>query len=210
MAHFKEPVGKERIIEDLWPDQEEQILSYILHSTVYRLRKVLDKFKPGETLLHGGSRYQLAADFYETDWHRFEGLCSAFSAGGFDHPKRINLLEEALSLYRGDYLEELDYQWILPYRQRYKNLYLQNGVNLARLYIEAKEFKKAVNLVDRLMETDSFLEEAHILAMTAYAGMGDRIGAIQYYQKIAELFRLELGLSPPAKAVELYQKVVGS
>ena len=111
---------------------------------------------------------------------RFEGLCSAFSADGFDHLKRINLLEEALSLYWGDYLEELDYQWLLPYRERYKNLYLQTGVNLARLYIETKEFKMAINLVDRLMETDSFLEEAHILAMTAYAGMGDRVGAIQY------------------------------
>jgi DNA-binding SARP family transcriptional activator len=141
---------------------------------------------------------------------RFEGLCSAFSADGFDHLKRINLLEEALSLYRGDYLEELDYQWLLPYRERYKNLYLQTGVNLARLYIEVREFKMAINLVDRLMETDSFLEEAHILAMTAYAGMGDRVGAIRYYRKIAELFRSELGLSPPAKAVELYQKMVGS
>jgi len=210
LAHFKEPVSKERIIEDLWPDQEEQILSYNLHSTVYRLRKVLEKYKPGETLLLGGSRYQVKADFYETDWYRFEGLCSALSADSFDLLKKINLLEEALSLYRGDYLEELDYQWLLPYRQRYKNLYLQTGVNLARLYIEAKEFQKAINLVDRLMETDSFLEEAHVLALTAYIGMGDRVGAIRYYQKIAELFQLELGLSPPAEAVELYQKVVGS
>lgn len=210
LAHVKEPVKKERILEDLWPDRDDFKSDALVHTTVYWLRQLLGKYGGANLILFGGGRYQLSVDCYETDWRRFEQLCSSFSVNSFDNIiKRANLLEEALSLYRGHYLKELDYHWLLPYQERYKNLYMQTGLNLARLYVETKEFQKSVELLNRLMETNNFLEEAHVLMMTAYTKMGDRVGAIRYYQKITDLFHSELGLSPPAEAGMLYQKVIG-
>ncbi len=207
LAHKREPVDKERIIEDLWP--EDQTSTSTLFSTVYRLRRVLDKSKSGELVLFKGGKYQLLPECYEADWLRFERSCASIAATRFDDSRKVNLLEETLSLYRGQYLEEFDYPWLLPYQEHYKNLFLQTGLSLVRLYIETKDFQKATKLLNRLLETNNFLEEAHILMLTAHAGMGDRVGVIRYYQKITDLFHLELGLLPPAKATELFQTIVG-
>lgn len=130
-----------------------------------------------------GGRYQLLYNDLETDWCRFEKLSVLSHERGVISDLAARQMEEAVQLYRGHYLEELGYPWLLPYQEYYQNLYTQTRLRLARFYIEIKEYQKAYIHLLRLMEANYLMDEAHILMMTVYAGSGDRIGAFRHYSK---------------------------
>jgi two-component system LytT family response regulator len=44
LAHINGPVTKERILEELWPNCEIEQMEAVFHSTVYRLRQMLQRY----------------------------------------------------------------------------------------------------------------------------------------------------------------------
>lgn len=207
LAHYQEPATRERIIENLWPDYEKQKPINLFHTTLYWLRQLLHEYTSHDLIIFKGGRYQLLDNNLETDWRRFEKLVLSADEKGVLSDLCARQLEEAVQLYRGHYLEELDYPWLHPYQEYYRNLYIQTRLRLARFYLTTKEYQKASLHLLRLMENDFLMDEAHILMMTIYNESGDRIGAFRHYQKMAKAYGDEYGISPPPEAVRLYNTI---
>ena len=209
LAHLKEPVTKERILEDLWPNEEPDKSGYLFHSTIYRLRQVLNRYQADEFVCYGGGRYQLLPDIFEADWQEFEKLITTAN-GKKDNPdQKADYLEKAVLLYRGDYLEGMDYHWILPWQERYKNLCIEARLSLVKYYLAKKEYQKAIIHLNHLLELNNLMEEAYTLMMNAYAGLGDRLAIIKLYEKLVDIFKNELGLNPSREISDLYNKLCG-
>ena len=112
------PVSNERLLEWLWPETPAEIAASNLRSTISSLRRLLD----GSAARASGRYIQTRSGGYAwnlqsgawIDSEEFLDLTSERSINA----QTIAQYEQALSLYRGEYLaEEPDARWALELRQ---------------------------------------------------------------------------------------------
>lgn len=206
LAHHAGPVGVERILEDMWPGMEREKAIVNLHSTVYRLRKKLNVDPNHDFILYGGQRYQLAPESYSTDREMFLKM-PAISLKTATTAETVNLLEATVALYQGEYLADLDYEWIIPEREHLNNLYYEAREKLACFLLERGEYAKAIRHLTVLLEINPLFEKCYGLIMTAYAGLNDKQRVKEYYQKLQKILREELGIEPSSETQALFEKL---
>lgn len=206
--HHQEPVTKERIVEDLWYDVDQESASALFHTTLYYLRQSFEKVGCKDIILYRGKRYQLRPGSVVSDRQKFQDLVSVGLRRDTAPEQAVALLEEAAALYQGDYLAEMDYSWLIPYQENFKYAHAEARLQLARHYIEVREYLRAITHLKVAEMFDPLAEETHSLLMTAYAGMGNRLAVRNQYEKLQTVLLSELGLSPSPTTSNLYAKLV--
>jgi DNA-binding SARP family transcriptional activator len=124
------------------------------------------------------------------------------------HAKAIGLLEEALSLYRGDFLQGVYADWPILERERLRSRYLDSLETVIHLYATGKNLRRAIELSQRLLSLDPYRETVHRDVMRCYCRLGDRAAAIRQYQACVEILREDLGLSPSKETEEAYLETI--
>jgi two-component SAPR family response regulator len=205
LAHQKEPVTMERIVENLWPEIEHKKAATYFHSTLYRLRQAIEK----EIVVNTGKRYQLQPGIFSSDRCHFQELLALGFNSNLPGMEASSYLEAAVALYRNDYLSDLDFPWAIPEQEHLKHLHLEARLQLARYYIQRKDFIPAVEQLHMLLKLNQFHEEVHRLLMTAYAGLGNHLALNEQYQNLIQLLHDELGLTPAPETKELFQWLSG-
>jgi LuxR family transcriptional regulator, maltose regulon positive regulatory protein len=204
LLHRRQGLSKEQIGVAFWPDHDPSRLDSAFRSTLYRLRRVVSR----DIVLfeEGLYRFNGAADYW-FDLEAFDQL--------LDHAERamaaegsIALLEQALDLYRGDYLEGVYADWCELERERLRRRYLTAIETLAGLYAAQRKLRRAIEHYQRLLAEDPLRETAHLGLMRCYHRAGDRASAIQQYRTCASMLREELGLSPSAETEALYRQII--
>lgn len=208
LLHKGEPVGREQIQENLWPEMDAENASNIFHVTLHRLRKLLHKSDCPNVLTYGAKHYALQLDSCRIDIQEFQELAAAGLYQDIAMEEKVRCLEQAAALYRGDYLEGMDYPWLFYEREKFKNLYTEIGMTLARYYLDTRSYAVAIERLQIVEETDPFNEEVQALLIKAYVGQGNRKAAVRQYQKTEAIFRQELGLRPSPQLQSLYAKLV--
>jgi LuxR family transcriptional regulator, maltose regulon positive regulatory protein len=213
-AHHQDPVTTERILEDLWPEVEREKGLSNFHITLHRLRQTLLQVSSKNLVLYGTKQYQLLPGEFITDHLRFEelvksGLTGLNRTSEGDASGSVAELEEAVAIYRGDYLSELDYTWLVSYQEHLKQLHFEAKSQLARYYLHIKEFNQVIIHLQALVKTNPLMEEIHCLLMTAYYRLGDRLAVRNQYQTLMAALDEELCLTPSPDTTELYYKLGG-
>ncbi|WP_088979731.1 BTAD domain-containing putative transcriptional regulator [Micromonospora coxensis] len=96
-------VGKATLVDWIWGEQPPADASNALHRLVSRLRKAL----PDGSVEGHPDGYRLAVPPEAVDAVRFERLVTAGQARSGDDPQRLELLREALALWRGAALQDV-------------------------------------------------------------------------------------------------------
>ena len=139
---------KEQVVEWLWPDQDLTSGANNLYRTLHLLRQALDNsgVKDKKTAKGEASYVLLREDILRlnidkgvwTDLEAFEKLLDRTQSAP---ASSTNLLEEAISLYSGDLLEEDPYEeWLLTRRENSKQRFQQALLNLAENYRQRRAF----------------------------------------------------------------------
>jgi DNA-binding SARP family transcriptional activator len=126
-----------------------------------------------------------------------------------DRQRETTLLEDALTLYRGDYLEGVYDEWCALERERLRGQCLVALDKLAGLYVDRRDLQRAIELYQQLLAREPYHEGTHRELMHCYYRLGDRAAAIRQYQSCAELLREDLGLSPAPETESLYLQIIG-
>jgi len=196
--------SKEGIGEILWPESSYPQLNQRFKNTIYRLRRALNQ----DVILYSDGVYTFNREIdYEYDVERFENfLAQARAAVGVE--AQIEAYQEAFQIYNGDYLQGMEGRWILPEREHLQQAFLSSGLRLARLYMQVKQYIKALQVCHRLISVDPCLEEAYRTAMNLYAYEGDRAAIAQLYGDLQHVL-LEYADAPPSPQTEsLYRSLV--
>ncbi len=209
LAHHQEPLIKEKILADLWPDSDQESAAVIFHTTLYRLRHVLAKAGYPQLIAYNGKRYQLRLDGFATDRQQFQKLLTAGLSSETAPDQSAGYLEEAVSLYRGDYLADMDYPWLVPFQENLRHAHAVARLRLARYYLSTRDHDRAIAHLKIVELSEPFAEEVHGLIMTAYAGQGNILAVKKQYQKMESTLRKELGLAPSRTICDLYKTLVG-
>ncbi|MGQ9586672.1 MAG: tetratricopeptide repeat protein [Anaerolineae bacterium] len=204
LAH-PEGVRRDQVGELFWPDLPASKMNSVFHTVLYRLRRAL--FSDCVVYDDGRYRFNEAVSWWY-DARVFERLLDRAKEAE-DPDEQIELYQEALALYRGDYLEEFYSDWCLQERERLRERFMTSAMALADLYYERKSPELSIGVCQSVLARDRYQERAYHRLIRCYAAMGDRAAAIKAYRQCVELLREDLGLDPMPETEELYRQILG-
>jgi LuxR family maltose regulon positive regulatory protein len=201
--HASEPMTKEQIGADLWPEITPSQLKLRFKNNIYRLRRALGP----EIILWERDIYKLNRDLdYEYDIEAFRShLGKARVAKGI--LERIKHYQAAIELVRGPYLNDIDATWAVPEREQLQQEYLRALLSLTRLYLQTEKNEEALQTCLRSLALDGCLEEAHRFAMRIYDRLGDKTAVIRQYRTCRDTLRAELAIEPSPETKALYRQL---
>jgi DNA-binding SARP family transcriptional activator len=201
------PKTKEQIGIVFWPDASPSQLRTSLRATLYHLRRALGE--RGWVLYEDGYyKFNRSMDHWY-DLEAFEETIeSAERLAGTPDEAAIEKLEEAVALYRGDFLSDLSNdEWGTLRREELRNKYMRAMSLLGEILLKRSAYDRAIELYRSLLSTDILMEEAHRALMRCYVQKGERALALRQYQTLVEILQDELGASPSSETTVLYQSI---
>jgi DNA-binding SARP family transcriptional activator len=201
------PRSKAQLGLDLWPDASAAQLRNSLSTTLYQLRRVLGQ---PDWIIFADEVYRfnrVRTVWFDVDL--FEAQLTQAARRHTSAPEEaIGLLQAALNLYQGDFVEDLlEGEWFLLRREELRREYLDALLLLGQLLFARADYAHAAETYRRAIDKDEVLEQAHRELMRCYARSGERGHALRHYQTLTRILRDELGSPPAAESVELYERL---
>jgi DNA-binding SARP family transcriptional activator len=202
-------VQADEIAEALWPHGGRQALSSVRHF-VHGLR---DKLEPGRSrrgatpfivTVRGGyainrRHVRIDADLFAQAGR--DGL-SALERGDAD--RAYELLELAMSLYRGDLFEDEPYaEWAMPERDRLRGLATDSLRALTTIALSRGDRATAVKHLDRLAEFEPYDSDVQRDLLRVLLESGRRSEAMRRYSTFRARLAKEFGAEPGFTLSEL-------
>jgi DNA-binding SARP family transcriptional activator len=212
LCHPLRRMGREQAMEALWPDPDvdSETAANRLNGAVHELRRLLEpgirrparssllRLQHDVLELADGSIIWVDADAFEEKLNRANTLAD---------PQLVEqLLEEAASLYRGDYLvEELYAEWAQPRRESLRRRWMGLLLQLAELRAARGALAAAIEPLDRLLMSDPTHETAVRQLMLILTRLDRRGEALQAYQRLREVLEREYSSEPLPETRRLYE-----
>ena len=155
-----------------------------------------------------GTRYTFNRNLsYEYDVENFwEATAQAERATSVNDQK--SAYKTAIQIYQGEYLPEVGETWVLPERERLRQAYVSASLKLASLYLEDFQHGLALDICQRLLIDDPCLEDAHCIAMRAYAMIGNKAAVARQHEVLQDALLSEVGASPSPRTETLFQSLL--
>ena len=174
---------REQAMDALWPELSAEAGGANLRKAAHFARRAMGN--DASIILEGGSVALWPEADVDVDVDRFERAASA------EEPDTA----AAISAYGGELLPADPYaSWSTEPRDRLRLRYL--------------EIVKRAGDWNRVLEVDRSDEEAHRALMLAHLGAGNRQGVIKQFERLRVALREDLGVSPDAASVELYERAI--
>ncbi|SNS64922.1 DNA-binding transcriptional activator of the SARP family [Anaerovirgula multivorans] len=212
-AHCGEKVSRDRIASMFWNESSRKSSKYNLRYTLWSIKKELKEEGVEEEIILSPDKetcYFVEGGFWQSDVRLLEEAVNKINEKG----ATLQQYQEILELYGGEFLQhislrgnpELD-DWIIYERERVQKLYFDGLILLSRQFSNMGQYSKGVNCLQKLLYINPLQEELHHQLMELYLLNGDRIQAIQQYERCAEILRTELNISPMEKMTEFYYRI---
>jgi DNA-binding SARP family transcriptional activator len=117
--------------------------------------------------------------------------------------QREKYLLQAVSVYRGDYLEDIYSEWTEELRASLRRESHQALEDLAKNCRAQGRLEHAAEYCHRLLDKDTLREDIHRELMGILLEMGDRAGAIRQFEKLRRILEEELGSDPSDETFDL-------
>lgn len=120
----------------------------------------------------------------------------------------ISLLAEATSLWRGEFLADLDVgEWAILRREELRLALIQALLDLGHIYLLEAQYERAIATYQRALAEDPYLEQAHRDVMRCLARQGKRAQALRQYRELAQILATDLQTAPAAETTLLYERI---
>jgi DNA-binding SARP family transcriptional activator len=186
-------VSRDRLVDELWGDEAPKTARHALENYVSQLRKLV-----GDALVTQAPGYLLRLDADSVDALRFERLVR----GSLDD------LREALDLFRGMPLEDVDAPFVSAEVQRLHELELTACEALAEASLEAGQHDGLMAELERLVARDPYRENLRGLLMLALYREGRQADALAAYRAARTVLAEDLGLEPGEELQELERAIL--
>jgi len=202
-----EKMPADKVFDAIWGEKERTSRT-AFHTALSRLRNAL---KAGDDsprlILVEVGEYWLDSARFSIDVDEFNtALAKARSATNDDIA--AEWYEHAVSLYQGEYLQNLYYEWVFPERRRLAQAYL-NALQELSIHHLVSSPRKAIEYIEKAIPLDTLNEDLYCLSMRAYAGLGDRSNVARVYAELQKSLQSELNAKPMPETVRLYNEMMG-
>jgi YVTN family beta-propeller protein len=205
-VHANEPIGRQRLIEELWGDAAPKTVNAVLNTYLSRLRRLLADGTAEQVLVTDAAGYVLRVPREAFDVRRFEALLELgrreLARGEAERASAT--LREALALWRGRPLADLAFE---PFAQREIARLDELRLTALEARIEADlalgRHDSLVAELEALVAEHPYREGLRAQLMLALYGTGRQAEALETYRQARRTFSEELGIEPGPRLREL-------
>lgn len=201
---------REFLADLLWPSYPRRSALANLRYSISSLKKHLKSDETDCLNIQWDSLQFNQSSLVEVDAWKFVDLIRSNS------PKQpaVQNLEQAISLYRGSFLEGFCLpdsgpfeEWLLLKREQYTRLMLKTLNFLADYCESTGDYEQAQKYGWRQVEIESWLEEGYQQLMRSLALGGQRSAALSQFDACRKLLDRELGIEPGRETVKIYNAI---
>jgi predicted ATPase/DNA-binding SARP family transcriptional activator len=208
LAMRGESCSRSFLADLLWSEMPEELARANLRLVLSQLRKVAATYLDA-------NRQTIRLDPTPPFWLDTAVLQELTSNGAALAPHdRLAQLRQALSLYRGDFLDDFHIlhapafdEWVLVERERLRQLALTACRELVELARQQNDLAMAMTAARQALQIEPWQEEMHRQLIWLLAAAGRRGDALLQYESCRRLLVEELGVEPAAATTELYQQI---
>jgi len=193
-------VTVDRLIEATWPEEDMPVSAEAnLKTYVWQLRRILSLVDGGGRIERGANAYRLRVAPGEIDADRARSLAEAARRPGLAAPAALELVREALALWRGSPF--CGVEAAAEAAAALEDLHLQLREHLAELQLGLGEEEQAIGTLRAVTAEAPLREPAWALLVRALHTAGRRTEALVACRRATDVLSAELGVGPgPALA----------
>jgi DNA-binding SARP family transcriptional activator/predicted ATPase len=199
IVHRSTAHSREKLAALFWPDADEDRAQRSLRTALWSLRRLLSDTDPETAEALDTSRFDVRwAPHSEVavDLEQFEQAARQWAQVRDEPQAAIPILQPAVALYRGPFLEGLYDDWCLDERYRLEEQYLSMLQALVIGLEAVGQYREAVSCAQQLLVVDPLREEVHRTIIRLLGKLGDRAGVTRQYQRCKEVLARELDVAP--------------
>lgn len=209
LLHQDTPQPRQQLAFQFWADATEAQARTNLRKALHQLRYTLphaDRFLSVDAkTLQWRSESSFCLDVAEFEAALVEAE-KARQAG--DWQTAQTAWEAANHWYRGELLQGLDEDWILPERERLHQQWMKGLEALIDLLESQQQYRAAILHAQQLLNHDPLQEATYCTLMRLHDLNGDRASALKLYHQCMTALREELGIDPGATIRHLYEQIL--
>ncbi|WP_141503840.1 response regulator [Paenibacillus luteus] len=198
-------VSKARIIEDVFDHMPLKKADAYLYTTIYQLRKLLDRYGLPQAIYSGNQYYVLDQKQIDVDAFMFEDQCRMLD---FNDATQVNRAIEHEKSYQGKLFGEQVYGWAQYEIERLALLYISFAHKLCEALLSRAEMDKAITILKNLVENYDLEDRSIMLYLEALALKKDEVGLKRQYKKFTEMIREEMDADISNKVTEFYFRLI--
>ncbi|MBV9896833.1 MAG: winged helix-turn-helix domain-containing protein [Chloroflexi bacterium] len=210
VSHRQRPVPREALIDALWPDPDTAPAGTALKVVVHRVRKLLRQTARRLEIQATEDGYRLDGPDLWVDVEEFERLC--LEARKHELEGRIDdaaaSYARAVTLYRGDFLEDVPDEWVVLRRERLKDVYLLALARLTDAAFANLDYEQCIEHSQQILAHDPCREQAYRVLMLCYAHLGQRGRVRRWYEVCVRTLRGELDVDPEPDTRATYERAM--
>lgn len=198
---------KERLLDLLYPGGEPARSA--LAMVINRLRQALEpgapRGKPSRFILFQDGRYVFTRGVRSRlDASEIRSLVAQAREPARSAEERRRLLESAVALYRGPFLEEFpDSPWCQIERENVRRVAIEAWEELFALLADADEWQEVERVAEACLAVDPAAQAAHRAKLIALAMQERFADAMRFEAAASALLRTDLGLEPDPETSDL-------
>ncbi|HYQ61999.1 AfsR/SARP family transcriptional regulator [Actinophytocola sp.] len=198
----------ERLVRAVWGVDTPRRGRATLHSHISRLRKAS---AGGLAIVYRSDGYTLVLDQPDqvVDLLRFRALCDRARGGG-DDTRTVELLTEALALWRGEPLTGLSGEWVEGERDRWQQERWAAEHDLVDAQLRTGQGEELVARLSARTRQQPLDERAAGQYMLALHRAGRPADALDHYRRLRQRLVAELGTDLGAALQALHQRILAA
>jgi DNA-binding SARP family transcriptional activator len=201
-------VSRDELVAVLWPDRPPRAPEAALSTILARLRRVL-----GHSILPADTQVtlQLPPDSWIDVEAAEDTVTRAEASLAEGSPERaIELAHAGLELVSAPLLPDVQHGWAQQRRTEVEELGSRLLAVIVRggLLLGGTALEGAGRAASRLLDREPFRESGYAMLMEVHAARGDVAEALLVYERLRTMLRDELGISPSARVVSLYERLL--
>lgn len=204
-------VQEEDIAALVWPHSDGDVALQNYATTLHRLRKL---FAINDLILTKNGRVSLNAEICYVDiwvFQRLVGLADSIKTReNIEITRKIDLLENAVQVYRGAFLEADGevLACLVRMRERLRSKFARCIWELSEYYEQQCLYRQAVQVYERALEMDDATEELYRRLIMCYFRLNQRSAGCAVYQRFKKSLKETMGLAPAREMEDLYERLL--
>lgn len=196
------PRSREEIGLQFWPEARDW---QVFYTTMHRARAAVGR----QAILFQAGLYRLNPDIeIWCDALELERTVQQARLLSHREARAEHLWRRAVDLYQGDFLAAFDAGWIAPRREAYHELYYEALLGLGQCARARDDPQEAIRHFRRAIEVEPYHEAGYQAIIAACARLGQKQTALSYFDRLRQVLRDELGVTPTQETEQLVEELL--
>ncbi|WP_343186911.1 response regulator [Anoxynatronum sibiricum] len=193
-------IHKEKIIEDLWPEHDQEKALQILQTSVCKIRNLFSSIKKSVQLNYSDNSYCLWITEGVSDYFHVTQALSSFNR---ENTATYTAVEKAGILFAKGFLAEEGYLWATGKDQQLREDLLIALKEMMNAYSTRGCEEATVRVLKGITKLAPFDEDLNYRLMNIYQKTGNAVAAFNHYQWLERTLEEEYDATPSKRIKDL-------